>query len=128
MRTLVTVVAAMLATGGIAVAQDVEAGKKVFAQCRACHQIGPEAKNAVGPKLNGVIGRKAGSVEGFQYSDANKNSGVTWNEDTFRKYIVDPKKLIPGTKMIFPGLKKEADIENVLAFLKTFDAEGKEKK
>ena len=106
-------------------AQDAAAGAKIFDQCRACHQIGEGARNAVGPELNGVIGRKAGSVEGYSYSPANKESGITWDETTFRKYIENPKAVVPGTKMIFPGLKDPKQIEDVLAFLKQYDATGK---
>src|SRR4051812_25949 len=106
-------------------AQDVAAGEKLFLQCRACHQVGDTAKNAVGPVLNGLFGRKAGTVEGYSYSPANKNSGITWDEATFREYIKDPKAKIPGTKMIFPGLKDEKRIDDLVAFLKQFDASGK---
>src|SRR5215217_3902371 len=106
-------------------AQDAANGEKVFAQCRACHQIGPTAKNAVGPVLNGVIGRKAGTVEGYNYSPANKNSGLTWDEATFSEYIKDPKAKVPGTKMIFAGVKDEQKIKDLTAYLKQFDASGK---
>jgi cytochrome c len=105
-------------------AQDVASGAKVFAQCRACHQIGDKAKNAVGPQLNGLFGRKAGTVEGYNYSPANKNSGITWDEATFAEYIKDPKAKIPGTKMIFPGVKDEKRIQDLIAFLKQYDASG----
>jgi cytochrome c len=105
-------------------AQDPAAGEKVFAQCRACHQIGPTAKNAVGPELNGVIGRKAGMVEGYNYSPANKNSGLTWDEETFTRYIKDPRGVVPGTKMIFAGIKDEQRIKDLIAYLKQFDASG----
>jgi cytochrome c len=108
-----------------AVAQDAAAGEKIFLQCRACHQIGETAKNAVGPILNGVIGRKAGTVEGYSYSSANKGSGITWDEATFREYIKDPKAKIPGTKMTFAGVKDPKQIEDLLAYLKQFDATGK---
>ena len=96
----------------------------MFAQCRACHQIGPTAKNAVGPVLNGLFGRKSGSVEGYNYSPANKNSGITWDEATFREYIKDPKAKIPGTKMIYSGLKDEKRIDDLIAYLKQFDEKG----
>ena len=109
-------------------AQDAEAGKKVFNKCRACHQVGPTAKNGVGPELNGLIGRKAGSVEGYNYSDANKNSGLTWDEATFAEYIKNPKAKVPGTKMAFAGISKEQEIKDLTAFLKTFDKNGKEAK
>jgi cytochrome c len=110
---------------GPALAQDPVSGEKIFAQCRACHQIGPSAKNAVGPVLNGLFGRKAGSVEGYSYSPANKNSGISWDEATFRDYIKDPKAKVPGTKMIFPGVKDEKRIDDLVAYLKQFDAAGK---
>ena len=96
----------------------------MFAQCRACHQVGPTAKNAVGPELNGLIGRPAGSVPAYAYSPANKNSGLTWDEATFRDYIRDPKAKIPGTKMAYAGLKDQAKITDLIAFLKQYDAAG----
>lgn len=108
-------------------AQDAAAGEKVFVQCRACHQIGETARNAVGPVLNGLFGRKAGTVEGFSYSNANKSSGITWDEATFRDYIKDPRAKIPGTKMTFPGLKDPKQVDDIVAFLKQFDASGKKK-
>jgi cytochrome c len=105
-------------------AQNAAEGEKVFAQCRACHQVGPTAKNGVGPVLNGLFGRKAGTIEGYSYSPANKNSGITWDEATFREYIKDPKAKIPGTKMIYAGLKDEKRIEDLIAYLKQFDEKG----
>ncbi len=105
-------------------AQDVAAGEKVFAQCRACHQVGPAAKNAVGPMLNGLFGRKAGTVEGYNYSPANKNSGIVWDEAIFAEYIKDPKAKVPGTKMIYAGLKDEQRIKDLTAYLKQFDPAG----
>lgn len=125
MRSLALSIAALLITPGIAAAQDVAAGEKTFAQCRACHQIGENAKNAVGPVLNGLFGRKSGTIEGYSYSPANKNSGITWDEATFREYIKDPKAKIPGTKMIFAGIKDEKRIDDLVAFLKQYDATGK---
>lgn len=106
-------------------AQDAAAGEKVYAQCRVCHQIGPTAKNAVGPVHNGLIGRKAGTYPGYAYSTANKESGLTWDEATFREYIRDPKAKVPGTKMAFAGIKDEQKITDLIAFLKQYDAEGK---
>jgi cytochrome c len=125
MRPFVLSAALLLASLGAAQAQDAAAGEKVFAQCKACHQIGENAKNAVGPVLNGVIGRPAGSVEGYSYSAANKNSGITWTEATFREYIKDPKAKVPGTKMIFAGVKDEKRVDDLVAYLKQFDASGK---
>ncbi|MGL4445036.1 MAG: c-type cytochrome [Alsobacter sp.] len=112
-------------SAGAAQAQDAAAGEKVFLKCRACHQTGETAKNAVGPVLNGLIGRKSGTVEGYNYSDANKNSGLTWDEVTFKEYIKNPKAKIPGTKMIFVGLPNDKEIEDVLAYLKQFGPDGK---
>ena len=124
MRPLFLVVAIVAAMPGAALAQDAAAGEKIFAQCRACHQIGPTAKNAVGPVLNGLFGRKSGSVEGYNYSDANKNSGIVWDEPTFAEYIKDPKAKVPGTKMIYAGLKDEKRIQDLTAYIKQFDASG----
>lgn len=106
-------------------AGDPAQGEKVFLKCRACHQIGETAKNAVGPELNGLFGRKTGSVPGYSYSAANKNSGIVWDETVFREYIQNPKAKIPGTKMTFPGLKDQTDIDNVIAYLKQFGPDGK---
>ena len=113
---------------GVAAAQgigDPVAGEKVFAKCKVCHQIGEGAKNALGPDLNGVVGRKAGSAPGYNYSAANKNSGLTWDEATLKRYLKDPRGVVPGTKMIFPGLSNEKDIDNVIAYLKQFGPDGK---
>ena len=106
-------------------AQDAALGEKVFLKCRACHQIGEGAKNAVGPVLNGIVGRKAGSYEGYSYSAANKNSGLTWDEATLKEYLKNPRAKVPGTKMIFPGLPKDEDIDNVIAYLKQYGPDGK---
>ena len=116
---------AMSVAIGIANAQDAAAGEKVFLKCRACHQIGEGAKNAVGPVLNGVVGRKAGTYPDYSYSDANKKSGITWDEATLKEYLKNPRAKVPGTKMIFPGLTKEEDIDNVIAYLKQFGPDGK---
>jgi cytochrome c len=124
MRFALIVPIALAFSPAVAHAQDAAAGEKTFAQCRACHQIGPTAKNAVGPVLNGLIGRKAGTVEGYNYSPANKNSGITWDEATFAEYIKDPKAKVPGTKMIYAGLKDEQRIKDLIAYLKQFDASG----
>ncbi len=116
------IVALFLVAGlGQARAQDAAAGEKVFAVCKACHQVGDNAKNAVGPVLNGLFGRKSGSVGGYNYSDANKKSGITWDEATFSEYIKDPKAKIPGTKMAFAGIKDEQKIKDLIAYLHTFD-------
>jgi cytochrome c len=111
-------------SAGAAGAQDAALGEKVFLKCKACHQIGEGAKNAVGPVLNGVVGRKAGTTD-YNYSDANKNSGLTWDEATLKEYLKNPRAKVPGTKMIFPGLPKDEDIDNVTAYLKQFGPDGK---
>jgi cytochrome c len=118
-----TALASALAT--TAVAQDVTAGDKTFNVCRACHEIGDGAKNEVGPVLNGVVGRKSGSYPGYNYSDANKNSGLSWDEATLQEYLKNPRAKVPGTKMLFPGLKRDSDIVDVIAFLKQYDSETK---
>jgi len=109
----------------LAYAQDVAAGKSSFNKCLACHAVGENAKNKVGPELNGLNGRKAGAAPGYSYSDANKNSGLTWDEATFKDYIKDPKAKIPGTKMAFAGIKKETEINDLWAFLAQYGADGK---
>ncbi len=103
---------------------DVAAGKSLFNQCRACHQVGPDAQNSVGPVLNGVVGRKAGEYPGYNYSEANKNSGFTWDEATLKEYIKDPRAKLPGTKMVFPGIKQDNRVDNIIAYLKTIGADG----
>jgi cytochrome c2 len=104
-------------------AQNAENGEQVFKKCRACHQVGEGAKNAVGPMLNGLIGRKSGTIEGFNYSDANKEAGakgLVWSEEELNKYLEAPLTYMPKNKMAFAGLKDEADRKDVIAYLKTF--------
>jgi cytochrome c len=123
---LLLIGAALAAASAVtASAQDVAAGEKTFNVCRACHEIGEGAKNLVGPVLNGVVGRKSGSYPGYAYSDANKNSGITWDEATLIEYLKNPRAKVPGTKMIFPGLKRDDDIINVVAFLKQHGSDAK---
>lgn len=98
-------------------AGDPNAGKTIFLQCAACHSLEPD-ENKTGPSLAGLFGRKAGTVEDFNYSDANKSSGIVWDEDVLRKYLPDPQKLVPGTKMAFLGLKDPKQVEDVIAYLK----------
>lgn len=124
MRSLALAAVALAASAGAALAQDVAAGETSFKKCMPCHDVGEDAKNKVGPMLNGLDGRKAGTIEGFNYSDANKNSGLVWNEETFKEYIKDPRAKIPGTKMIFAGIKNEKEAADLWAYLKQFKANG----
>ena len=117
----------MTAAASTAMAQDAAAGKTSFNKCLACHAIGEGAKNKVGPELNGLDGRKSGTAPDYNYSDANKNSGITWNEASFKEYIKDPRAKIPNTKMIFPGIKNEKEAGDLWAYLAQFGADGKKK-
>ncbi len=120
--------AAAAAAPGAPVVADAAAGELKFKQkCGVCHLVGPNAKTKVGPELNGVVGRHSGTVEGFAYSDANKNSGLTWDVATLMEYLINPRAKVPGTKMIFPGLPDEQDRANVIAYLGTFNADGSTK-
>jgi cytochrome c len=121
------VIIASSAAASAALAQDAAAGKSSFNKCMACHAIGEGAKNKVGPLLNGLDGRKSGTVEGYSYSDANKNSGITWNEAQFKEYIKDPKAKVPGTKMTFVGIKNEKEVNDLWAFISQYDKDGKTK-
>jgi cytochrome c len=121
MHRLILSFALALAAHGSAQAQDAAAGERVFTQCKACHQVGDAAKNAVGPVLNGLFGRRAGKVADYTYSPANQGSGLTWDEPTFRDYIRDPKAKIPGTKMIYAGLKEQKRVDDLVAYLHQFD-------
>ncbi len=125
MRRIAMSIATAVCLVNAASAQDPAEGEKVFATCKVCHQIGEGAKNAIGPELNGVVGRKAGSVAGYSYSDANKNSGITWDEANLSEYLKDPKAKVLGTKMVFAGIKDEKKVQDLIAFLKQFDAAGK---
>src|SRR6266478_724333 len=127
MRSLALAVVVLAASAGAALAQDAAAGENSFKKCSPCHDVGDDARNKVGPMLNGLDGRKSGTIEGFNYSDANKNSGITWNDETFKEYIKDPRAKIPGTKMIFPGIKNEKEAADLWAYLKQFKADGKNK-
>jgi cytochrome c len=101
--------------------------RAVIQKCLPCHAVGEGAKNKVGPELNGLDGRHSGSAPDYNYTDANKNSGINWSEATFKDYIKDPRAKIPNTKMIFPGIKNEKEAGDLWAYLKQFDAGGKKK-
>ena len=122
MRWLVAAFAvSCLAAGQAAADGDPQKGAKIFRQCMACHRIGPGATPLVGPPLNGIIGRKAGSVEGFKYSAPMIEAGaagLVWDEANIAEYLRSPKAKIPGNKMAFPGLTKDQEIADVIAYLK----------
>ena len=115
----------LVAASGAVHAQDAAAGEKDFLVCRACHQIGPDAKISVGPVLNGVVGRKAGTFPDYNYSPANKESGIVWTPEQLNRYLESPQAVIPHTKMIFPGLKDEQKRKDVIAYLEQFGPDGK---
>jgi cytochrome c len=125
--TLVAGVAFSALAGTAFAAGDAASGEKIFAKCKACHQIGEGAKNAVAPELNGIDGRKAGTVEGYNYSDPMKASGITWDAASFKEFVKNPKAKVPGTKMIFQGLASDKDQDDVWAYLSSFGADGKKK-
>ena len=128
MRTAIAAAALLAMSAGTPLAQDVETGKASFRKCVLCHSIGENAKNKVGPELNGLDGRSAGAVPGFPYSDAHAHSAITWTESTFKQYIKDPQAMVPGTKKAFAGLKDEQEAEDLWAYIRQFDADGNIKK
>lgn len=114
-----------LGVPGMAAAQEgnPDDGAEVFKKCRACHDIGPDAKNRVGPVLNDIIGRHAGTIEGFAYSEANKTAGgkgLVWTEEVLLKYLENPLAFMPGTKMAFAGLKDPQDRKDLIAYLRKY--------
>jgi cytochrome c len=127
MLRVAALAALILLPASQAFAQDAEAGRTVFNQCRACHQVGETARNGAGPVLNGLFGRKAGTVAGYNFSEANKKSGIVWDETNFAAYIKDPRTFMPGNKMAYAGLKDDKRIADLIAFLKTFGPDGKPK-
>src|SRR6266403_3211771 len=127
MKRVSIAIVALACSAGAAVAGDIAAGEKTFKKCIPCHTIGETAKNSIGPIQNGLKGRKSGTVPGYNYTEANKNSGITWDEATFKDYIKDPKAKIPGTKMVFAGIKNEQEASDLWAFLAQYDKDGKAK-
>ena len=123
----VILTAALLAESDVAPAQDSAAGKAAFGNCQACHAVGTGAKNKLGPELNGLAGRKAGGVAGYQYSPALKTSGFAWDQASFAAFMQDPKAKVPGNKMAFAGMKDQAEIASLWAYLARFDADGSSK-
>jgi cytochrome c len=128
MRVALVAAVGLVVSTGAAFAQDVAAGETSFRKCAPCHSIGPDAANKVGPLLNGLNGRQAGSVDGFNYSDANKASGITWGEAAFKEYIKDPRAKVPGTKMVFAGIKSEKEVGDLWSYVSQFDKDGNVKK
>ena len=128
MRTWVIAGAMLVAASGTAGAQDLAAGEQSFKKCLPCHAVGEEARNKVGPLLNGLDGRKTGTIPGYSYTDANKSSDIVWSGATFKEYITDPRAKIPGTKMVFPDIKNEKEIADLWAYLKQYNADGSIKK
>jgi cytochrome c len=123
-RVLAIIAVVFVGSATTAAAQDVGAGEQSFRKCLPCHSVGADARNKVGPVLNGLDGRKSGTIEGYSYSDANKNSGITWSVEAFKEYIKDPRARIPGTKMVFAGIKNEKEINDLWAYLSQFKANG----
>ncbi|MCP1337527.1 c-type cytochrome [Futiania mangrovi] len=122
-RTILAAALAALVAGPALADGDAAKGEKVFNKCKACHMVGENAKNRVGPELNGIVGAEIASVDGFKYSDAfqsKKAEGLVWTEDNLDAYLADPRGFIPKNKMGFAGLKKEDDREDVIAYLKQF--------
>ena len=116
---ILSLCAALLSHGAIA-AGDAEAGGRLFTKtCGGCHSIGENARNGFGPQLNGVIGRLAGTSEGYQYSDAMKNSGVVWTRENLAAYIEAPKKVVSGTRMMLWGISDQEKIDNLLAYIES---------
>ena len=132
MKELMIVTASALAaiavSASAASAQDVDAGQRQFNKCLPCHAVGPDAENKIGPELNGLDGRHSGAAPNYSYSEANKNSGIVWNEASFKEYIKNPAAKVPGTKMTFAGIKNDQDVNDLWAYLKQFDADGDIKK
>jgi cytochrome c len=124
MRRVVMAGMIVAASAGFCAAQDLGAGEASFRKCSPCHDVGPEARVKLGPPLNGLDGRKAGTFEGFNYSNANKDSGITWDHDAFAKYIKNPMRAMPGTRMAFVGIRNDKEIEDLWAYLKQFKADG----
>lgn len=127
MNKVMPLIVAAAMMNGAAQAQDIAAGENVYKKCKTCHDIGENAKNKVGPPLNGLEGRKSGTYADYKYSDANKNSGIVWTQAEFFDYIKNPKAKIPNTKMVFAGLPKESEAKDLWAYLKQFGPDGKKK-
>jgi len=115
---LISALGALIGASAAHAEGDAKAGATVFAQCTACHAVGAGAQSNVGPALNNVVGRTAGTLPGDRYSSAMRKSGLTWDEATLTQYLHGPDKLVPGTKMAFPGIASDKDVADVIAYLK----------
>ena len=124
MKSVVLASLMIAATMGLANAQDLAAGEQSFRKCSPCHSVGEDARNKIGPVLNGLDGRKSGTIPEYSYSDANKKADITWSEASFKDYIQNPMAKVPGTKMAFAGIKNETEIANLWGYLKQFKADG----
>jgi cytochrome c len=127
-RRSIFAVMAVMASTATSLAQDAAAGEQVFRRtCIPCHDVGPQAKVKLGPPLNGIVGRKAGTFDGFNYSPANKSSGIVWSKEAFAPYIHAPMQAMPGTRMAFAGLKNDKDVDDLWAYLEQFGPDGQKK-
>lgn len=125
MKTTTTLIFALICSASAYADGDPEAGAKIFPRlCGGCHQVGESARSGFGPQLNAIIGRAAGTSPDYVYSDAMKNSGITWDRKTLKAYLEDPKGVVPGTRMIFWGLSDEEKLNNLLAYLQTFSPQS----
>src|SRR5262249_2367767 len=126
-RTLLLITAVLAASSTAALAQEAGAGGQSFREWPPCPSVGGGGRNKGGRELNGRGGRKPGTADGYNYSEANKNSGITWGEAEFKDYIKDPRAKIQGTKMVFAGIKNEKKVNDLWAYLKQFGPDGKTK-
>jgi cytochrome c len=127
MRTSLIALVILAASSGTTAAQDLAAGEQSYRKCLPCHDIGEGARTKIGPPLNGLEGRKAGTIEGFNYSEANKNSGIVWSSESFSTYIRAPMQVMPGTRMAFVGIRNDKEIVDLWAYLTQFGPDGKKK-
>jgi cytochrome c len=127
MRRLVWAAMGLVVATGLTKAQDLAAGEQSFRKCLPCHSVGEDARHKIGPVLNGLDGRKSGTIEGYNYSEANKKAEIMWSEASFKDYIQNPMAKVPGTKMAFAGIKNEKEIADLWAYLNQFKADGSKK-
>jgi len=125
-KGLIVGIAAFVASAGGALAQDAAAGETAFTKCQPCHSVGEDAKNKIGPILNGLDGRKAGTVSNAMYSKGMKDSDITWNETTFKEFVSNPAGKVPGTMMLL-AVKDEKELGDLWAYLERFGPDGKRK-